>query len=135
MLQVERVDVAPAVLEADARADVDEGQVIVECVLADRGENPPGGDGAGDEQEPGEGGEPEVAENPAVDPPQYGGLSPLGERHRFVGFGSDVLRLRADEAVVGDLLEDVCGPSCGARGCECRREILVGQPDCLQHAG
>ena len=101
-------------LEADARADVDERQVIVEGVLPDRCEHPPRGDGAGDQQEPGEGGEPEVAESPVVDPPQYGELSPLGERHRFVGFGSDVLRLRADEPVVGDLLEDVRSPSCSA---------------------
>src|SRR5258706_16423027 len=64
-------------LEADARADVDERQVIVEGVLADRREHPPRGDGACDEQEPGEGSEPEVAENPAVDPPQYGGVSPV----------------------------------------------------------
>jgi hypothetical protein len=64
---------APAVLEADARANVDEGQVTVDGVLADRREDPPGGDGAGDEQEPREGGEPEVAENPVVEPPQYGG--------------------------------------------------------------
>jgi len=127
---------APAMLEADARADVDEGQVTVEGIQADRREDPPGGDCAGDEQEPREGGEPEVAESPVVEPSADDEPSAaLGERHRFVGFGSDVLRLRADEAVVGDLLEDVRGPSSSARGCECRREILLGQPDCLQHAG
>jgi hypothetical protein len=42
--------------------------------------------------------------------PMMGELAPLGERHRFSGFWSDVLRLRADETVVGDLLEDVGGP-------------------------
>src|SRR4029077_10218010 len=42
-------------------------------------------------------------------------LSPLGERHRFSRFGSDVLRLRADEPVVGDLLEHMGGPTRRAR--------------------
>ena len=127
---------APAMLEADARADVNERQVVVESVLTDRRENPPRGDGAGDEKEPREGGEPEVAENPVVEPSaDDGSLTPLGEGHRFVWLGSDVLRLRADEAVVGDLLEDVRGPSSCARGCECRGEILLGQPDRLQNAG
>ena len=102
---------APAVLESDAGPDVNEGQVVVESVLANRRENPPRRDRAGDEQEPGERGDAEVAENPAVDPPQYGGLSPLGERHRFVGFGSYVLRLRADEPIIGDLLEDMRCPA------------------------
>jgi hypothetical protein len=135
MLQVERVDMAPAVLEPDARANVDERQVIVEGVLADRCENPPGGDGAGDEQEPGEGGEPEIAENPVVEPSADDEpLTPLGEGHRFVGLRSDVLGLRADETVVGDLLEDVRGPSCSARGCEGWREVLLGQADRLQDA-
>ena len=60
-------------LEANAGADVDERQVIVEGVLPDRCEDLPRGDGARDEQEPGEGGEPEVAESPVVDPPQDGG--------------------------------------------------------------
>ncbi len=102
---------APAVLEADARADVDEGQVTVEGIQPDRREDPPCGDGAGDEQEPREGGEPEVAESPVVEPSADDEPSAaLGERHRFVGFGSDVLRLRADEPVVGDLLEDVRSP-------------------------
>ena len=64
---------APAVVQPDAGADVDERQVIVEGVLADRCEDPPRGDGAGDEQEPGESGEAEVAENPAVDPSADGG--------------------------------------------------------------
>jgi len=79
MLQVERVDMAPAMLEADSRADENERQVIGEGVLADRSEDPPGCDGAGDEQEPREGGEPEVAENPVVEPSADGGpLTPLG---------------------------------------------------------
>ena len=83
---------APAVVQPDAGADVDERQVIVEGVLADRREDPPRGDGAGDEQEPREGREPEVAENPVVEPSADGGpLTPLGEGHRFVWFGSDVL--------------------------------------------
>jgi len=67
------------VLEADARANVNERQVIVEGVLANRREDPPGGDGAGDEQEPREGGKAEVAENPVVEPSADGGpLTPLG---------------------------------------------------------
>jgi hypothetical protein len=71
--------VAPAVLEADSRADVNERQVIVEGVLTDGRENPPRGDCAGDEQEPREGGEPEVAENPVVEPSaDDGSLTPLG---------------------------------------------------------
>jgi hypothetical protein len=79
MLEVERVDMGPAMLEADSRADVNERQVIVEGVLADRRENPPRGDCAGDEQEPREGGEPEVAENPVVEPSaDDGSLTPLG---------------------------------------------------------
>jgi hypothetical protein len=71
--------VAPAVLEADSCADVNERQVIGEGVLADWSEDPPGDDGAGDEQEPREGGKPEVAENPVVEPSADGGpLTPLG---------------------------------------------------------
>jgi hypothetical protein len=49
MLQVERVDMVPAMFEADARADVNERQVVVEGVLPDRRENPPGGDCTADE--------------------------------------------------------------------------------------
>ncbi|HYR54168.1 MAG TPA: hypothetical protein VEQ13_04515 [Methylomirabilota bacterium] len=62
---------APAVLEADPRSDVYEGQVVVERVVTNRGEDPPGGDGPGDQQEPCECGEAEIADDPAVDPPDY----------------------------------------------------------------
>jgi len=59
------------VLEADPRPDVNEGQVVVERVMTNRGEDPPGGDGPRDQQEPRERCEAEVAEDPAVDPPDY----------------------------------------------------------------
>jgi hypothetical protein len=59
------------VLEADPRPDVYEGQVVVERIVTNRGEDPPGGEGTGDQQEPRERGEAEVAEDPAVDPPDY----------------------------------------------------------------
>src|SRR3989442_2958503 len=39
---------------------------------------------------------------PSIRPKMF--LDPLGERHRFSRLGSDVLRLRADEAVVFYLL-------------------------------
>jgi len=58
-------------VEADAGADVNEGQVVVQRVLANGCEHPPGSDRTGDQQKPGEGGEAEVAENAVVDPPQY----------------------------------------------------------------
>lgn len=61
---------APTVLEADARADVDKGEVVVERILANRREDPPGGDGCSDQQEPAERGEPEVAEDLVIDPPE-----------------------------------------------------------------
>jgi hypothetical protein len=71
MLEAKRVNVAPAVLEADPGPDVHERQVVVERVVTDRREDPPGGDGPGDQQEPRECCEAEVAEDPAVDPPDY----------------------------------------------------------------
>src|SRR5260370_40558000 len=111
MLKSKRVHVRPAVLEADARADVDQREVVVEGVLADRREYPPGGDGAGNQQKPREGGETEVAEYPVVDPPADDeGLAPLGERHRVSGLWSHVLRLRADASGVGDLLAHLVRP-------------------------
>src|SRR2546425_11004807 len=61
--------------------------------------------------------------------------SPLGEWYRFSRFGSDVLRLRPDEAVVRGLLEDVRRPAGPARHSEGRREVLLRQGDGLQHAG
>src|SRR5438309_2524364 len=66
-------------VESDAGADVDEGQVVVEGILADGREHPPGGDRAGDQQKPGESCEPEVAENAVVDRPQYESLEPRSE--------------------------------------------------------
>jgi len=71
MLKAQRIDMAPAVLESDPRSDVYEGQVVVERIVTNRGEDPPGGEGPGDRQEPRERGEAEVAEDPAVDPPDY----------------------------------------------------------------
>jgi hypothetical protein len=59
------------VLEADPRSDVYKGQVVVERIVTDRCEDPPGGDGPSDQQEPSECCEAEVAEDPAVDPPDY----------------------------------------------------------------
>src|SRR5882762_6364623 len=61
-------------------------------------------------------------------------LDPLGERHRFSRLGSDVLRLRADEAVVRHLLEHVRGPADDARNGERWWKELFGQADRLQHA-
>jgi hypothetical protein len=63
--------VAPAVLEADPRSDIDERQVVVERIVSNWGEDPPGGDGPSDQQEPCECCEAEIAEDPAVDPPDY----------------------------------------------------------------
>jgi len=71
VLEAQRIDVAPAVLEADPGPDVNERQVVVERIVTNRGEDPPGGDGPRDQQEPRERGEAEVAEDPAVDPPDY----------------------------------------------------------------
>jgi hypothetical protein len=71
VLKVKRVDVAPTVLEADPGPDVDERQVVVERIVTDRGEDPPGSDSPRDQQEPRECCEAEVAEDPAVDPPDY----------------------------------------------------------------
>jgi hypothetical protein len=71
VLKAQRIDVAPAVLEAYPSSDVHERQVVVERIVTNRGEDPPGGDGPGDQQEPRERGEAEVAEDPAVDPPDY----------------------------------------------------------------
>ena len=60
---------APPILEADPGADVDEGQVVVEDVPAQRNRHhEPGCEGGCDEQEPGEGGEPEVRESAGVQP-------------------------------------------------------------------
>jgi len=59
------------VFESDAGPDVHERQVVVERIVTNRRENPPGGDGACDQQEPRERCEAEVAEDPAVDPPDY----------------------------------------------------------------
>jgi hypothetical protein len=71
VLQVKRVDVAPTLLEADAGPDVNQRQVVVQRIVTNRGEDPPGGDGPRDQQEPPECCEAEVAEDPAVDPPDY----------------------------------------------------------------
>src|SRR5713226_3108976 len=68
---------APAVLESDPSPDVHKRQVVVERVVTNRGEDPPRGEGPGDQQEPRERGEAEVAENPAVDPPDYERASPV----------------------------------------------------------
>jgi hypothetical protein len=46
VLQLERVQVVPAVLEADPRADVDQGQVVVEDLFLERDDDDePGGEG------------------------------------------------------------------------------------------
>src|SRR5712692_4013759 len=58
-------------------------------------------------------------------------LAPFGQGHRFSGFGSDVLRLRADEAIVGDLLEHMRSPAGSARHGERGREEFLGQADGL----
>jgi hypothetical protein len=71
VLKVQRINVAPAVLDADSGPDVHESQVAVERIVTNRRKDPPGGDGPSDEQEPRECGEAEVAEDPAVDPPDY----------------------------------------------------------------
>jgi len=48
---------APAMLESDPGPDVYECQVVVERIVTNRGEDPPGGEGPGDQQEPRERGE------------------------------------------------------------------------------
>ena len=55
VLERQRVDVAPAVLEADPNTDVDERQVVVEEFGAQRDDyDVPAGESDRDEQEPGE---------------------------------------------------------------------------------
>src|SRR4029077_3557647 len=61
VLEVNRVDVVPAMLEADSHADVDERQVVVERVLENRLKGPVGGHATGDEEEPSETGGAKVA--------------------------------------------------------------------------
>src|SRR5450759_4685606 len=61
-------------------------------------------------------------------------LAPLGERYRLSRFRPDVLRLRADDAVVRALLQHVGGPARHTRHCEGGWEIFLRQPDRLQHA-
>jgi len=47
MLELERVQVRPAVLQADPRADVDQRQVVVEDLFLERDDDDkPGGEGA-----------------------------------------------------------------------------------------
>src|SRR5450756_1098231 len=60
-------------------------------------------------------------------------LAPLGERYRLSRFRPDVLRLRADDAVVGALLQHVGGPARHTRHREGGWEILLRQSDGLQH--
>src|SRR3979409_1528044 len=127
MLQAEGVEVAPAVLEADPCADIDQRQVVVEDVLLKRdGDDQPRSGAAGENEEPGETDRAQVAPRAAV--AGYW-LAPLGERYGFSGFRPDVLRLRADEAVVDALLQHVCRPARHARHREGRGKVLLRQSD------
>src|SRR3989442_8438593 len=63
------------------------------------------------------------------------GLASFGERDRFSGLGSYVLRLRPDEPVVRRLLEHMRRPSGHARHGEGGREEVLRQTDRLQHPG
>jgi hypothetical protein len=51
-LQVERVDVAPTMLETDAHAHVDEDDVLIHRVLQDRAENRVTREGDGQDEKP-----------------------------------------------------------------------------------
>src|SRR6202022_2561182 len=69
VLQRQRIDVAPSVLEPDARADVDEGQVVVEDVPAQRHHHDqPGGDAKRDDQEPRQGDCAKVPPGSSIEP-------------------------------------------------------------------
>src|SRR6266851_663410 len=63
------------------------------------------------------------------------GLASFGERDRFSGLGSDVLRLRTDGPVVRCLLEHVRRPSGNARHGKGGREEVLRQADRLQDPG
>jgi hypothetical protein len=55
VLKAQRIDVAPSMLEPDACADVDEGEVVVKNLGAQwLDDDEPAGQGKNDEQEPGE---------------------------------------------------------------------------------
>src|SRR5258708_33600762 len=110
VLKAQRVDVVPAVLDSDSSADVDQGQVVVEDLAAERDrDDEPTDERAAEDQEPTETNRPKVGDARPGD-----GLAPLRQGYRFAALGPDVLRLRPDEAIVHDLLQHVVGPAGGA---------------------
>src|SRR5260370_7456244 len=100
VLKAQRVDVVPAVLDSDSSADVDQGQVVVEDLAAERdGDDEPTDERAAEDQEPTETNRPKVGDARPGD-----GLAPLRQGYRFAGLAPDVLRLPPADAMVHDLL-------------------------------
>ena len=86
VLQRQGVDVAPAVLEPDAGADVDQGQVVVEEVRAQgHADDEPAGERDDDDEEPGESGGAEVAPGRPVKTKRVYPLSASGTGFRGSG--------------------------------------------------
>jgi hypothetical protein len=52
VLQRERIDVRPAVLDADPHRDEDEREIVREWVTRDRPQDPEAGDAGGEDEEP-----------------------------------------------------------------------------------
>jgi hypothetical protein len=132
VLQDQRVDVAPALLDPDPSTDVDERQVVVEDVSAEGDlDDVPGGESAAEDEEPRETDEADSGQRLAVEPSQLDWLAPLCQWYGLSRLWPDVLGLRADEAVVGALLQNVGGPA-GCAGHRKRgRKVLLGQADGL----
>src|SRR5258708_30321337 len=109
VLKAQRVDVVPAVLDSDSSADVDQGQVVVEDLAAERdGDDEPTDERAAEDQEPTETNRPKVGDARPGD-----GLAPLRQGYRFAGLRPDGLRLRPHGPAVLHLLSHVRGPAAG----------------------